>query len=610
MAIAATQAHAQASNEAGAGVATQAPVTDTDEVTVTGLRASEERGVAIKRSADQIVDTVSATEIGELPDFNAGDALKRVPGVDAILYQGEPRFIIVRGFNENYNDILIDGFTLASTDIDLGQTNTGGRQVSMEVLPANLASHIDVVKSATPATDGNFIGGLTNFVTPSAFDFKDNSLSASLLGGVSLDNRGNGGNKPDGEAELSGAKRFGDQDQFGIYLSATYWQRDINVPQAETGGTRNWYTAAGVPTTPYGGTGYAVPSQRLYYNYQDDRDREGFQARFDWSVSDTSSVYFNGYHFHQDENADRNDLNAAVQSASLDLAQTPTTGTLTNVTQTVQLGRLRWHRDLSGLYGRFSSELGGGWKLDGGSSWSISAVNNPQTWDNFAQSKLQFDYNTAGATPVFTAVSPAAANNPSLYALVYHREELYQLNENRFDEQLNLGYNAGADDRGLGFAFGARGTGIYQNVSFSRVSYSGAPYTLANVVSGTTLCGFVCGTPIPVISANLADSLFTQYESSEKATVDTASEAGGTYDTREVVVAEYAQAQFRGDNWYIVGGFRVEDTHSGSSSTQAINGIYEPVEASHDYVNVLPSGAWRCSIRAVPASCGSVPARL
>ncbi len=572
-------AHAQAATQAAAPT----------EVVVTGVRASNQKAVKIKKASDQILDTVSASEIGQLPDFNAGDALKRVTGVNALLYQGEPRFVIARGFDENYNDTLIDGFTLASTDVNQGTTNLGGRQISMEVLPSNLASHIDVLKAASPATEGNFVGGLVDFVTPSAFDFRKGTVSVAVRGGETLSSQNYGGDHFTGEAQLSTAQRFGDHDQFGLYLSATYWSRQVNVPQEETGGTRNWYTSTGALTTPYGGTGFAVPSQRLYYNYQDSRERAGLQARFDWRPNANFSAYVNAYDFHQEEQADRNDLNAAVQSAAQDLNQTATTGTLTNVTQTIQLGRLRWNRDVAGVYGRFSEALGGGWKLDGGMSWSQSSVWNPQTWDNFAQSKMAFNYNTGGASPTFTAVNPTNAANDALYALVYHREELYTLGEDRYDGQLNLTYNSEKDDRGLGLAFGARSNTTEQAVSFSRLSYSGNAYTLANVVSGQTLCGYQCDTPITLIDPALANGEFAQNKAHLTVTEDFASEAGGTYHVNETVNALYAQAQYRWDHVFILGGFRYEGTIDGSSSTEAVNGVYQPVEAHKDYGNLLPS---------------------
>lgn len=560
----------------------------TADIIVTGTHASEQRAVQIKKQSAQIIDTVSASEIGQLPDFNAGDALRRVTGVNTLTYQGEPRFVTVRGFPESYNDILIDGFSLASVDINLGQTNTNGRQISMEVLPSNIASHIDVVKSALPSNEGGFIGGLTNFVTASAFDFPKNTLTVGFKGGESLDTNEDGGNHFGAQAEVAGAARFGADREFGIYISGTYWKRQINVPQIEAGGARNWYDASGKLTTPYGGTGFAVPSQRLSYNYQNERDRLGLQSRLDYRPSDAINAYIAGYYFKQNEDSHRNDLNAAVQAASTDLGQTATTGTLTNVTQTMQLGRYIWHRAVYGTYGRLDADLGGNWRTDAGASWSHSRVDNPQTTDSFAETKLQYNYDTSGATPLFTPVSPMLANNLALYPSAMHREERYRLDEDRYDIQANLGYNAQAKDRGFGFLVGARYNANRQNVSLARTTWTGLPYTLASVVSGS-LCGYACDTPIPTVSPSLVDPLFAQYKSTATSVVDLAGQAGGTYATREDIVGGYAQAQLRTDHLFVAGGIRVERTHFSSNSTQVTNGVYAPVGASTDYTNVLPS---------------------
>lgn len=565
-----------------------AAASDGADIVVTGMRASNQKAVRIKRTSDQIIDTVSASEIGQLPDFNAGDAVKRVTGVNTLLYQGEPRFVIVRGFNQTYNDLLIDGFSLASTDINLGQSSAGGRQISMEVLPSNLASHIDVVKSALPSNDANFIGGLTNFTTASAFDFKRATLTASVKGGAALDSKSNGGNHFGGQAEIAGTTQFGPDRQFGLYLSATYWKRQINVPQVETGGTRNWYTAAGTLTTPYGGTGYAVPSQRLYYNYQNERERLGLQGRFDWKPNDAVSAFVSTYYFDQSERSFRNDLNAAVQSSATVANQTATTGTLSNVTQTAQLGRYCWQRDVYGVYSRAEGDLGNGWRSDVGASWSHSRVDNPQTVDAFAQTRLQYAYDTSGKVPLFAPVNATAAGNLALYPANLHRDERYRLNEDRYDLQANLGYNARSEDRGFGAVAGARFTVIRQGVSLARTNYTGLPYTLASAASGT-LCGFVCDTPIPTIDPGKVDSLFAAARPGATATIDTAAQAGGTYRTQEEVAAGFLQVQYRSDALFVAGGVRFEHTEAGSNSTQATNGVYRPVSASNSYTNVLPS---------------------
>jgi TonB-dependent receptor len=560
------------------------------EIVVTGLRASNERAVRIKRDAQQIIDTVSATEIGQLPDFNAGDALKRVTGVNALLYQGEPRFVIVRGFNQGYNDILVDGFSLASTDINLGATNASGRVISMEVLPSNLASHIDVIKSGVPENDANFIGGLTNFVTPSAFDFPSGRISAAASGGPTLDNKGDGGDHFTGQAQLSASQRFGTNDQFGLYLSGTYWTREINVPQIETGGTKNWYDASGTRVTAaYGGNGYAVPANRLYYNYSNKRTRSGAQGRFDWKPDDSVSAYVSGYYFHQTEQSYRRDLNAAVQTTARNLGQTATSGTLTNVQQAVNLGQYRWYRDVGGAYGRFDKRFGDRLVLDGGASWSTSKVHNPQTFDGFNQNNLSFGYDTADDVPIFTATTPAIANNPANYVVAQHRQERYELREDRYDAQLNLRFNAAKDDRGFGLAAGGRFTAIRRDADFTRQTWTNLGYTLADVLSGKSVCGFVCDTPIPVVDRALAASVFAANASKGVLTTDLAAQSGGTYSNREDVWAAYAQAQFRSDGWYLVGGVRMETTDAGSSGTRATNGVYAPISADRRYTNWLPS---------------------
>lgn len=557
------------------------------DIVVTGTRASMQKGIAVKRQATVIVDSVSSSEIGQLPDFNAGDALRRVTGVNTLLYQGEPRFVIIRGFSQGYNDILVDGFGLASTDVNMGTTNTNGRQISMEVLPANIASHIDIIKSASPENEAGFVGGLANFVTPSAFDFAKPTLSASLKGGQALDSKSRGGNHFVGEAQMSSATRFGSDRQFGLYLSGTYWRRQINVAQQEAGGTQNWYTAAGAATTPYGGNTYPVPSQRLYYNYQNERQRAGIEGRLDWAGDHGLSAFLTGYYFDQKEDSSRNTLNAAVQSGTTDTNQTATTGTLSNLTQTVMLGRYRWRRHVYGVYGRGKAELGDGWLADFGASWSHGYVSNPQTADSFAQTRMAFNYDIGGAVPVFTPVSAANANNLSLYPATTRVEETYGLNSNRYDFQANLGRNAGAKDIGFGVKAGARLMITRQNYGYNGTTYTGMAYTLANVSNGT-ICGYQCDSPIPLINPSSVDTAFAG-STGITATPNTVSNAGGTYSLKEQIWAGYLQGQYRSDRLFIQGGVRLEATNFHSASTQATNGIYAPISATRNTTNLLPS---------------------
>lgn len=553
-------------------------------VSVTGIRSSNLRTIGAKMDSAVTLDTVAADQVGQLPDFNVGDALKRVTGVNTLLYQGEPRFVIVRGLDANYNTTLIDGFTVATGDV-------GGRQTYMEMLPSDFASRIDVTKSFLPSVDGNAVGGVVNILTGSAFDYADNFLNLSVKGGENIDPDKFGGNHPAGQADVKWARRFGDANQFGLLTTASFWSRHIDVPQLEAGGALNWYNPSGtVSATPYSGTGYGVPSGRVWYNYDDSRNREGLTTRLDWQPDGPLSGHVSAFEFKQREIANRSDDTLAVATSATDSEQTPSTGTLSSVSQTVQLGRLHFDRALYGVNGELQYEAAPNWLNELRASVSKSTVSNPQTWDNFSQSGLSYDYDyPVGGEPVFTPTNPAQANNPALYKLNYHRQEDTQYFSDVHDIQFDSRFNDGADDRGWGGEAGVRSVRTGMATFFTRTSWSGAPYTLANVLSTSSLCAKACNNTIPMIAAGLADSEFQQYRSTETVTVDTVSQFGGDYSTAETVNAAFLQGQYRADSWLVAGGLRYEHTHFDSTGYQATNGAYAPVSSDSSYGKVLPS---------------------
>jgi outer membrane cobalamin receptor len=56
--------------------------TSLDEVVVTGIRYSLKESLATKRASTNVVEVVTAEDIGKLPDKNVADVLQRVPGVN------------------------------------------------------------------------------------------------------------------------------------------------------------------------------------------------------------------------------------------------------------------------------------------------------------------------------------------------------------------------------------------------------------------------------------------------------------------------------------------------------------------------------------------------
>ncbi|MFH7191347.1 TonB-dependent receptor plug domain-containing protein, partial [Klebsiella pneumoniae] len=69
------------------------------DIVVTGVRASLSSAQAIKRNADQIVDSIVAEDIGKLPDRNVAEALQRITGVQIQRSFGEGSQVAIRGLS-------------------------------------------------------------------------------------------------------------------------------------------------------------------------------------------------------------------------------------------------------------------------------------------------------------------------------------------------------------------------------------------------------------------------------------------------------------------------------------------------------------------------------
>ena len=105
---------------------------DKNVILVVGQRLSNANSINQQKNSANIVNVISADDLGKLPDANVADALARVPGVTVVVNQetGEGEFVSIRGFGGTYNAYAINGVRVALTDTD-------SRKMSMTVLPPN-----------------------------------------------------------------------------------------------------------------------------------------------------------------------------------------------------------------------------------------------------------------------------------------------------------------------------------------------------------------------------------------------------------------------------------------------------------------------------------------
>ncbi|MDE2135665.1 MAG: TonB-dependent receptor [Alphaproteobacteria bacterium] len=200
-----------------------------ETVVVTGIRASLDRAIDIKRDSTTIVDAVSAEDIGKFPDKNVADALQRVPGVNTVSAGGgeggfdENDRVSIRGTNPSLTDVQVDGHKISTGDwFILDQFGTVGRSVSFTLLPSEIVSNLKVYKSQQADLLEGGVAGMVDIVTRKPLDLKDPVTVEASAEAVYTTLRGK--TTPQLNA-LFGWRD--DSGKFGVIIQGFYEARDI-----------------------------------------------------------------------------------------------------------------------------------------------------------------------------------------------------------------------------------------------------------------------------------------------------------------------------------------------------------------------------------------------
>lgn len=170
MALAVTQAFAQTA---------PAAAQDGSVVVVTGMRASARSALSVKKDAIEVVDSISAEDIGKLPDPNVAETLTRVPGVQGYRYGGEGAAPVGQG-----SGLTIRGLSGQTSAQVNGRSyfTAGTREFNIESAIPSMVAGIDVYKNPSAEHIEGAIGGLVNVRTRKPSDFKGLTASLSASG--------------------------------------------------------------------------------------------------------------------------------------------------------------------------------------------------------------------------------------------------------------------------------------------------------------------------------------------------------------------------------------------------------------------------------------------
>jgi TonB-dependent receptor len=177
-------------------------------VNVSGVRASQMRAIDLKRDAANIQDSITAENIGALPDTTITDSLQRVTGVQINRDAGVGTSVDVRG--------LPQVGTMLNGEVFITADQIDSQQPDFTMLPSTLFHGVDVIKSPTASTTDGGISGAIDLHTyrpwdlPSGFTY---SYSANGERGSTTQHTG---------PEANGLISYNDSGHWGLLISGDF----------------------------------------------------------------------------------------------------------------------------------------------------------------------------------------------------------------------------------------------------------------------------------------------------------------------------------------------------------------------------------------------------
>lgn len=311
---------------------------DLTEIMVTGIRKALATSAEIKREADTVVDSITATDIGAFPDKSVAEALQRMTGItvtrfaasgDTTHFSAEPSGVVIRGLPQVRSEFNgRDSFNANSS-----------RGLSFGDVSPELMAGVDTYKNATADMIEGGIAGTVNLRTH--VPFNSQGMVAAFSGEVGYGDLSKDA-KPSGSVLFSNRWDTGSGD-WGIMANVAY--SDVTT---ESQGTQilRFFNNQGIAA--YGGGQKWVPGgvdirSNTYY-----RTRKGASLAAQWQSPDDSllaTLQYNRSEYN-------NDWEEYSLSAGIGDSQTAQNLVVTSPTSVAAVGTPAYEFDSQGVFMR------------------------------------------------------------------------------------------------------------------------------------------------------------------------------------------------------------------------------------------------------------------
>lgn len=544
-----------------------------ERIIVTGSVQRMRASVAAKTDSNEIADFMGTDDLGQTPDLNIAESLRRLPGVNTIFDEDEGQFVTIRGLDPQFTYVAFDGAQMPSSD-------RSNRKVNSEMVPSSAVKRLEVYKSVTPEHEANSIGGYVNLVTRSAFDVDGEwgVITASAGKHTNTDlPAGDTGLSP--RLDLAYSTTFGDDDEFGVFFAGTYIDKIRHQQKNEA----EWATINDV----------AAATEIKTLDYTNKIERRSGLVKFEYRPTDELYVHLNHGYFKQKYNevryftnlyssGDAGDYNTSADGVgSVNDAQAyyRTNEFLKGDSiQTTQLGFDYYLSDISKIDVLVASSLAKFTQPDLATRYELA----PST-------DLAYSYDINNGQDGLPAVS--VANPSALTALEDYEYKYYQRGDTDAEEDIksaavNYAYNM--EDEGFGFKVGIKNRTLdrFYDAENTRYTYNPATYALGGYETFTA--------PDLHISTIISDhhgdvQYFLDHPEDFTSSRNDGDNIGKDWTLSEDVFATYAMGKYETEEYTIIGGLRYEKTKTESTGYQLVDGDFESVSNNGSYDNLLPS---------------------
>jgi iron complex outermembrane receptor protein len=286
-----------------------------EEVVVTSFRASLEDALQKKRASNQIIETITAEDIGKFPDQNVAESLQRLSGIQIDRVNGQGTTVRIRGLDQNVTLLNEDIFLTGLEVFTRGEGNDRFTN-SLEGIPSELLGGLDVFKSPTAAQLEGGLGGIVNLRTRSALEFDGTTLAGNVR-----------------FADTSGARESWDplatvlfghnfSDRWAVLATVSYDKNSANTDALGGQNRGNWrFSNRGdriaVPTN------YFAPEYRYTTDREEERERIGGSLAVAFRPNDAMQLDAQWFHSDNDILTQEASLKFpfAIESPGLDVSQ-------------------------------------------------------------------------------------------------------------------------------------------------------------------------------------------------------------------------------------------------------------------------------------------------